>query len=70
MEHYKIESTAPPAPTRAQWKDKLTSLEIGDWFIAPKEDHSKLVAAGNNYLRGKHSLYKINENDYCFIRRA
>jgi hypothetical protein len=70
MEHYKIESTAPPAPTRAQWKDKLTSLKIGDWFIAPKEDHSRLVAAGNNYLRGKHSLYKINENDYCFIRRA
>ena len=71
MTYYKVSNkTPPPKPTRAKWKGKLMSMAVGDWFLAPKEDHSRLVAAGNTYLRGEHSLYKINDNDYCFIRKA
>ena len=70
MEHYKVENTAPPVRSQGLWKDKVTALGIGEWFIAPKKDKQSLSAAGNNYLPGKYSLYKINENDYCFIRRA
>ena len=70
MEHYKVENTAPPAKATGVWKDKVTSLDVGEWFIAPKRDKQSLLSAGNNYLSGKYSLYKISDNDYCFVRRA
>lgn len=69
MEHYKIEKTTPPLKSRGPWKDRVTSLGVGEWFIAPKKDKQSLQSAGNNYLQGKYSLYKINQNEYCFVRR-
>lgn len=69
MEYYKIENTPPPERSRGYWRDAVTSLGVGEWFVAPKKDHKFLASAGNNYLAGKYSLYKINDSEYCFLRR-
>ena len=66
--YFKI--TAAPAPLtnrkrRRRWQDLFLSMKSGDWFYVPEEDHGRVAGSANNYVKGKYTMYKVDEG-YCF----
>lgn len=66
--YFKI--TAAPAPLtnrkpKGRWLALFSSMKSGDWFYVPEEDHARVVGSANNYVKGKYTMYKVDEG-YCF----
>ena len=72
--YFKVQKTKAPESktlTKSQWRPLFESMKPGEWFIVPKKDYARTQAAGSTYLKGRYSLYKINEkSDYCFLKKA
>ena len=73
MKHYKVQSKKAPAPVNfrnrgSKWRDLFESMKQNDWFSIPEEGKVKTNAAANTYLKGRYSLYRVDDDSFCFIK--
>ena len=73
MTHYQIQRNPAPAPLNfrgrgSRWRDMFESMKPGEWFSLPEDDKVKTGAAAASYLKGRYSLYRIEDGTYCFVK--
>lgn len=73
MTHFKVQSKKAPAPMNyrgrgSAWRDLFESMKPGQWFTLSEDDRCKTNAAAVKHLRGRYTLYRIEENTYCFVK--
>jgi hypothetical protein len=74
IKYLEVNAGTPPNPMNfrgraSKWRDLFESMKRNDWFVIPKKDFAKTSAAASTYLKGRYSLYKINDrHDYCLIK--
>ena len=49
------------------WRDLYESMDVGDWFVLNKDEHSRVGKSANTYLRGRYRLYKNSEQEGTYI---
>ena len=56
--------------THSRWRSLFEEMRVGDWFILPKDHHSRVQQAAYHYLKGRYSLYKHPSvaNYYVFLK--
>ena len=52
------------------WRDLFEEMNRNDWVRIPKAHRSRAGAAASKYLKGRYSLYRIDEHtgDYCLLK--
>ncbi len=74
--YYVVRKTKAPAMTSKKgphgyWRAKFESMKVGEWFVVPKEDRTKVAASAWKHMKGRYSLYRINtKGDCCFLKKA
>lgn len=63
---------APPRRTgpHSEWRDRMESMDVGDWFELPEKFHARITSAAVAYLKGRYTCYKHPEQKgfYIFAR--
>jgi hypothetical protein len=72
---YTIFTTEAPQPLNLRnrgsyWRDLFEKMKRNDWIRLPKEHHARASAAASTYLKGRYSLYRIDDgsSDYCLLK--
>ena len=72
---YTINKTDAPNPLNVRgrgsyWRDLFEKMVRNDWIRIPKEHHGRASAAASAYLKGRYSLYRIDDmsGDYCLLK--
>jgi hypothetical protein len=72
---YTINKTEAPNPLNVRgrgsyWRDLFETMTRNDWIRIPKEHHGRASAAASAYLKGRYSLYRIDDgsSDYCLLK--
>ena len=72
---YRINKTDAPNPLNVRgrgsyWRDLFEKMVRNDWIRIPKEHHARASAAASTYLKGRYSLYRIDDmsGDYCLLK--
>jgi len=72
---YAINKTEAPQPLNLRsrgsyWRDLFEKMSRNDWLRIPKEHHNRAQAAASTYLKGRYSLYRIDDEsgDYCLLK--
>ena len=74
IKYLEVNAGTPPNPVNFRgrasgWRDLFESMQRNDWFVIPKKDFGRTAAAASTYLKGRYTLYKINDrNDYCLVK--
>ncbi len=72
---YTINKSEAPQPLNfrnrgSYWRDLFEKMGRNDWVRIPKDDRAKAGAACSSYLKGRYSLYRIDDasGDYCLLK--
>ena len=72
---YTINKTEAPQPLNfrnrgSYWRDLFESMCRNDWVRIPKDHYARASAAASTYLKGRYSLYRIDDgsSDYCLLK--
>ncbi len=72
---YTINKSEAPQPLNfrnrgSYWRDLFEQMSRNDWVRIPKEHRAKAGAACSTYLKGRYSLYRIDDasGDYCLLK--
>lgn len=72
---YTINKSEAPQPLNfrnrgSYWRDLFEQMSRNDWVRIPKEHRAKAGAACSAYLKGRYSLYRIDDatDDYCLLK--
>ncbi len=72
---YTINKSEAPQPLNfrnrgSYWRDLFEQMSRNDWVRIPKEHRAKAGAACSAYLKGRYSLYRIDDatGDYCLLK--
>jgi len=72
---YTINKTEAPQPLNfrnrgSYWRDLFERMSRNDWIRVPKAHHARAGAAASAYLKGRYSLYRIDDStgDYCLLK--
>jgi hypothetical protein len=72
---YTINKSEAPQPLNfrnrgSYWRDLFEQMNRNDWVRLPKEHRARAGAACSAYLKGRYSLYRIDDatGDYCLLK--
>jgi len=72
---YTINKSEAPQPLNfrnrgSYWRDLFEQMNRNDWVRPPKEHRARAGAACSAYLKGRYSLYRIDDatGDYCLLK--
>jgi len=72
---YTINKSEAPQPLNfrnrgSYWRDLFEQMSRNDWVRIPKEHRARAGAACSAYLKGRYSLYRIDDatGDYCLLK--
>ena len=72
---YTISKSEAPQPLNfrnrgSYWRDLFEQMSRNDWVRIPKEHRARAGAACSSYLKGRYSLYRIDDatGDYCLLK--
>ncbi len=72
---YTINKSEAPQPLNfrnrgSYWRDLFEQMSRNDWVRLPKEHRARAGAACSAYLKGRYSLYRIDDasGDYCLLK--
>tara|TARA_B100002019_G_scaffold291225_2_gene310778 strand:- start:347 stop:574 length:228 start_codon:yes stop_codon:yes gene_type:complete len=70
-----IQKSEAPKPLNirnrgSKWRDLFESMRPNEWVRVPKEGRARAAAAACTYMRGRYSMYRIDNvtGDYCLLK--